>query len=237
MRYVRFLVALLGIKSEISSSILESVNVPDFGNKIWTAPGFTVGKIVFCTPIADGSHLVPSDYAARLSASILQENELHNILEMLKELGEVPLGRLRLSTHTMTSINIRTLPASSTETAGPSDIESQSTYLVVIFTSCCEEARFLPGIAVGKAKKGDDVIYFLGHELAFITGAPATKLDNRRLTGRLLCAGSGSEEEKSDMITKQAFRFHTLQSVAELRTPVDQLELRITQSEMLSLNS
>ena len=242
MRCIRFLMDQLRIVPEHMPRQSQSPYTSDAvgDEQIWTLLGFMTGQVIDGTCPSNQVVSSPPTYPeSSMDLSLrrtLSDMEPERLSETLRELGEVDMSRLRFGLSFLRAVSQRNWPSNNSnyiDSYSIEDILHTETSRVTVFTSSCAEKELLVGVGYGRVRKGNVVVHFLGHEVAFTVDT--ARRDQPRLTGFLVCSRAHSSMEAGDLITQQTTQFYTIQSEAECDQSVGRINLLLSSSEMLLL--
>ena len=226
-RYVKFLVALLGIDKDKVTSLSTSAK----RYNLCLVGGFGVGTVTHCDPFEN-----------HLASATAEYQKLGNAA-MRKRLADISSSSASRMLDDLDGVDVKQLDSfcdpweashGNAESSDGKDSTAKPS-LILLLTNDCETPEILPGVAVGTVKKNDKVHFFLGHHVGLVTSGVDHELRRPRIVGAVVCAKRQNNVGTSDPSTRQTSRYWTLYTESELVATASRLQLSLSRGEILNM--
>jgi hypothetical protein len=229
-RWARFLTALLEIDS---STVHPPLRVFPDHNISWSVTSFIIGRVLRQSVIRPQSHVATeSPYSA---SKQMLANELHLRLDTATSLRTLT-GLQSVDTEHLRAY-CQSLQSAHQAREGFMHVPSSDQLsLVTILCSNCVRQELLLGLAYGAVNEGDDVQYFLGHDLGMIVRPAIESTDARsRSLARVVCLPTSGDWVADDPVTNCTSRYWTLWTEVEVLDDTLVTNFRLGQHAVLQL--
>lgn len=244
VRYASFLSDLLKLEARAASqSAGRGFAFPSHMKErdIWMIPGFTAGEIISSERLDGPLAVRVSEMLQRMETSTSESATTNARSEdadaLITRLHKIGLDDLKTGFTFLEAISHRTWPSNSAKVAAAAVGATAFASLVTVMTSSCAHKEILIGVAYGKPKTGDKMMYFLGHPAALSVARPDARIDRWTVSGRLACVSLQRTNVMRDRVTQKVLRSFTVQSEADLTGPAERTEFRVTTTELFVLAS
>lgn len=244
VRYASFLSDLLELEPRVEPhSAIRGIVYPSREKEydIWTIPCYTVGEIVSSDPLDVPLALKVPALLQRILTPGFTEPKTNtrsgDTEQLTHRLHGFALDDLCSDFKLLEAISQRMWPSKSIQTTAAALQATACASLITVMTSSCAHREILIGVAYGRPRAGDKVVYALGHTVAFLLSRPDARSDHRRVSGTLVCVSPLALDVTRDRITQKILQAFNIQSEADLQGHAEQTDLKVTTAELFAFAS
>lgn len=231
LRWVRFLMDVLKIdREQVQRDLDHELEHDTVRYRALAANGFTTGKVIRCGPLNDLLELKDSSFRKGCT-----EQDWRNISEVLQGLDAEDISRLESSLKSLEAASQRPPESLCGFSMRERVLENAQACLVIVFTFGCTEKQKLVGVAYGNIKAGNNVVQFLGNDIAIVSDSEA---QSPHVCGCLLfprLVSTAANDDIRDRITQNLCRSHIIQSKTDCVEFVREVWLQMRPPEMLAM--